>query len=216
MKAFYLFIRYRFPLGIVLLLGGIALGFTFGWWEASILLILGVACLVTHFLFGPIRLVQEAMEAGDVEEAMRLMNSIKFPKLLLAPIRKGYYMMQSNMAMATQDLDKAEAAIKKSMKTSGMQKEYGGMEYFQLGSIAFQKGDIKAADANLKQAMKMGMPDKENAAGALLMLCSIAMRRRDFKSAKEYFRRAKAQKPTSEELVTQIKRMDKDISRMPG
>lgn len=62
----------------------------------------------------------------------------------------------------------------------------------------------------------MGLPDKENTAAALLTVASIAMSRRDFKSAKDYFRRAKAQKPTTEQIVSQIKEMDKYISRMPG
>jgi hypothetical protein len=42
------------------------------------------------------------------------------------------------------------------------------------------------------------------------------MSRRDFKTAKDYFRRAKAQKPTTDQIVSQIKEMDKYISRMPG
>ncbi|MGN6510996.1 MAG: tetratricopeptide repeat protein, partial [Chitinophaga sp.] len=108
MKAFNLFIKYRLPLGIVLLAAGIALGIAFGWWEAAIVLFVAVICIVTHFLFGPMRLIQEAVEAGDVETATRLLNQIKYPKLLIKPIRSGYYMMQSNMAMYTQDLDKAE------------------------------------------------------------------------------------------------------------
>ena len=216
MKAFNLFIKYRLPLGIVLLIGGIALGLSFGWWEAAIVLVLAVICIVTHFLFGPMRLIQEAVEAGDVETASRLLNQIKFPKLLIKPIRSGYYMMQSNMAMYSQDLDKAEAAVKASIKSGSPMKEYEGMQYFQLGTIAYQKNDIKTADANLKKAVRLGLPDKENTAAALLTLCSITMRRRDFKTAKDYFRRAKAQKPTTEQIVSQIKEMDKYISRMPG
>ncbi len=216
MKAFNLFIKYRLPLGLVLLAGGIALGIAFGWWEAAILLVLAVICIVTHFLFGPMRLVQEAVEAGDVETAMAIMNGIKFPKLLYKPIRSVYYFMQSNLAMYNQDLDKAEAAVKQSIKSGSPMKEYEGMQFFQLGTIAYQKNDIKTADVNLKKALKAGLPDKENTAAALLTLCSIAMSRRDFKAAKDYFRRAKAQKPTTAQIVGQIKEMDKYISRMPG
>ncbi|WP_295127531.1 hypothetical protein [uncultured Chitinophaga sp.] len=216
MKAFNLFIRYRFPLGIILLIAGFALGFAFGWWEASIVLVLAVICIVTHFMFGPMRLVQEAIEVGDVETAMGLMNKVWFPKLLYKPIRSVYYFMQSNMAMYSQDLDKAEATIKQSIKSGSPMKEYEGMQYFQLGTIAYQKNDIKEADVNLKKALKLGMPDKENTAAALLTLTSICMTRRDFKSAKQYFRRAKEQKPTTEQLVSQIREMDKYISRMPG
>jgi tetratricopeptide (TPR) repeat protein len=216
MKAFNLFIKYRLPLGILLLAAGIALGIAFGWWEAAIVLILAVVCIVTHFLFGPMRLVQEAVEAGDVENAMRIMNQIKFPKLLYKPIRSVYYFMQSNLAMYNQDLDKAEAAVKQSIKSGSPMKEYEGMQFFQLGTIAYQKNDIKTADTNLKKAVRLGLPDKENTAAALLTLCSISMSRRDFKTAKDYFRRAKAQKPTTQQIVSQIKEMEKYISRMPG
>lgn len=216
MKAFNLFILYRLPLGIVLLLGGVALGFTVGWWEATIPLVLAVICLVTHFMFGPMRLVQEAVEAGNIDAAMGLMNKITFPKLLYKPIRSVYYFMQSNLAMYNKDLDKAEATIRQSIASGSPMKEYEGMQYFQLGTIAYQKNDLKTADQNLRKSVRMGLPDKENTAAALLTLASIAMSRRDFKTAKDFFRRAKAQKPTTSQIVSQIKEMDKYISRMPG
>lgn len=216
MKAFNLFIKYRLPLGILLLIGGIALGLAFGWWEAAIVLLIAVVCIVTHFLFGPMRLVQEAVEAGDVDGAMRILNSIQFPKLLYKPIRSGYYLMQSNLAMQNEDLDKAESAVRASIKSGSPTREHEGMQYFQLGIIASQKNDTKTASENLRKALKLGLPDKENTAAALLQLCSISMSRRDFKAAKEYFRRAKEQKPTTEQIKSQIKEMDKYISRMPG
>ncbi|MFY0253376.1 tetratricopeptide repeat protein [Chitinophaga sp. 30R24] len=216
MKAFNFFILYRLPIGILLLIGGIALGISVGWWEATIVLLLGVICLTTHVLFGPMRLVQEAVEAGDLEKANALMNQVKFPTLLYKPIRSVYYFMQSNMAMYSNDLDKAEATIRQSISSGSPMKEYEGMQYFQLGTIAYQKNDLKTADQNLKIAMRKGLPDKENTAAALLTLASIAANRKDFKSAKEYFRRAKAQKPTTPQIVSQIKEMDKYISRMPG
>ncbi|RBL93836.1 tetratricopeptide repeat protein [Chitinophaga flava] len=216
MKAFNFFILYRFPIGIVLLVAGIVLGVTVGWWEATLVLLLAAICIATHLLFGPMRLVQEAVEAGDIERATALMNMVKFPKLLYKPIRSVYFFMQSNMAMYSNDLDKAESTIRQSIQSGSPMKEYEGMQYFQLGTIAYQKNDLKTADQNLKKAVRMGLPDKENTAAALLTLASIAMSRRDFKSAKEYFRRAKAQKPTTAQIVNQIKEMDKYISRMPG
>ncbi|HEY0272902.1 MAG TPA: hypothetical protein VGC22_06930 [Chitinophaga sp.] len=216
MKALNLFVRYRLPLGIVLLIGGIVMGITIGWWEATIILVLAAICLVSHFMLGPMRLVQDAVEAGDIEGAMRIMNSIKFPNLLYKPIRSAYYFMQSNLAMTNQDLDKAETAIRQSIKSGSPLKDQEGMQYFQLGAIALQKNDIKTADANLRKALRLGLPDKENRAAALLQLTSIAMNRREFKVAKDFFRRAKAEKPTTKELVAQIKEIDKYISRMPG
>jgi Tfp pilus assembly protein PilF len=124
--------------------------------------------------------------------------------------------MQSNLAMQNEDLDKAESAVRASIKSGSPTREHEGMQYFQLGIIASQKNDSKTASENLRRALKLGLPDKENTAAALLQLCSISMSRRDFKAAKEYFRRAKEQKPTTEQIKSQIKEMDKYISRMPG
>ncbi|RAJ10547.1 tetratricopeptide repeat protein [Chitinophaga skermanii] len=216
MKALNFFIRYRLPIGVLLLVGGLALTFTVGFWEAFTLFLLAVVCFVTHFMFGPMRLVQEAAEAGDIDGAMKLMNQVKFPKLLYKPIRSVYYFLQSNFAMQTNDFDKAEANIRQSLKAGSPMKEMEGMQYFQLGMIAAQKGDLKNASDNLKRALKIGLPDKENKAAALFALCNISASKRDFKSAKEYLRRAKECKPTTPQIVNEIRNMDKNLSRMPG
>jgi hypothetical protein len=47
-------------------------------------------------------------------------------------------------------------------------------------------------------------------------LCSIMMNKREFRAAKEYFRKAKSFKPTTPQIVDQIKQIEKYITRMPG
>jgi hypothetical protein len=42
------------------------------------------------------------------------------------------------------------------------------------------------------------------------------MNKREFRAAKDFFRRAKALKPTTKEIVSQIKEIEKYISRIPG
>jgi hypothetical protein len=49
-----------------------------------------------------------------------------------------------------------------------------------------------------------------------LQMCSIMMNKREFRAAKDFFRKAKASKPTTEQIVDQIKQIEKYISRMPG
>ena len=68
----------------------------------------------------------------------------------------------------------------------------------------------------LVEAVKTGISDKESLAAAYLQLCSLEIQRTQNKIAKDYFRKAKALKPKSEELVKQIKIMDKQLARMPG
>ena len=42
------------------------------------------------------------------------------------------------------------------------------------------------------------------------------MNKREFRAAKEYFRKAKGFKPTTPQIVDQIKQIEKYITRMPG
>jgi hypothetical protein len=60
------------------------------------------------------------------------------------------------------------------------------------------------------------LPDKENQAAAYLQMCSLMMNKREFRAAKDFFRKAKALKPTTPQIVEQIKEIQKYISRMPG
>ncbi|MHB1921121.1 MAG: tetratricopeptide repeat protein [Chitinophagaceae bacterium] len=217
MKLLRLFILYRLPLGLVLILFGVIVNLTSGILMAWILYFLALLSIVSHYLLGPMRLVQQSIEEGDVEKATQLMEKIRYPQLLIKPIRSAYYFMKSNMAMVSQDLNSAEDNIRKSLNTkSKTMKEYEGMSYFQLGAIAFQKGDLKNANIHLRESLRIGLPDKENTAAAYLQLASIAMNRRDFKSVKVHFKKAKDLKPTTPEIANQIREMEKYISRMPG
>ncbi|HNA19784.1 MAG TPA: hypothetical protein PK023_07525, partial [Chitinophagaceae bacterium] len=71
-------------------------------------------------------------------------------------------------------------------------------------------------ESYIRQAMRKGLPDKENEAAAYLQMCSIMMNKREFRASKDFFRKAKALKPTTPQIVDQIKQIEKYISRMPG
>ncbi|MFT6001443.1 MAG: hypothetical protein ACI95T_000192, partial [Flavobacteriales bacterium] len=101
-------LEFRFYIGIVLILSTIALSFTKLdglWWFSLILMIIAVG---SHIFFGPIRFIQEAIQAGDMESAEKYIKTVIFPRLLFKPIRQGFYMLQSNMAMANKDFEGAE------------------------------------------------------------------------------------------------------------
>ena len=82
--------------------------------------------------------------------------------------------------------------------------------------LCIQKGKVKEGEAYIRGAIRAGLPDSENNAAAYLQLCSIMMNKREFRSAKEYFRKAKSFKPTTPQIVDQIKQIEKYITRMPG
>ncbi|MGH7954352.1 MAG: tetratricopeptide repeat protein, partial [Gloeomargaritales cyanobacterium] len=95
-------------------------------------------------------------------------------------------------------------------------KEAEGANKLQLGMLAMQKGNIREAESYIRQAIRSGLPDKENEAAAYLQLSSIMINKREFRAAKEYFRKVKALKPTTPQIVDQVKQMEKYITRMPG
>jgi tetratricopeptide (TPR) repeat protein len=217
MKVLRLFILYRLPLGILLILAGIAINIFEGIGYAWLLYLTGIIFIAMHFLLGTLRLVQQAIQDGDPELALMYMNKIKYPQLLFKPIRSSYYFLQSNMAMVNKDLDKAEINIRKSINTkSSMMSEYQGMSYIQLGNISLQKGDMKSARSNFMEALRLGLPDKENKAVCFLQLASIEIQRRNFRQGKDYFKKAKALNPKSPEIASQVKDMEKYMARLPG
>ncbi len=223
MKWLNILIKYRLPLGIVLLALAIFTNIQAGFWPSFILYLIAVILIVGHFLFGPMRLIQTHMEAGDIEGSKKVLDSIWFPALLIKPVRSVYYTVKGNLDMMNQDFDSAEKNLKRSndlMGSStlmqGQLKQAEGANKLQLGMLAIQKGDMKQGESYIRQAIRAGLPDNENNAAAYLQLCSIMMNKREFRAAKDYFRKAKSFKPTTPQIVDQIKQIEKYIGRMPG
>ncbi len=218
MKWMNTLIKYRLWLGIFLLAMAIFVNYQTSFWPSFILYLLAVVLIAGHFLFGPMRLIQSHMEAGDMEGAKKVVDSIIFPGLLIKPMRSVYFTIKGNLAMVGQDFDTAEKHMKKSLELGGgaLTKQAEGPNRLQLGMLAMQKGNQKEAEAYIRQAIRAGLPDNENSAAAYLQLCSIMMNKREFRAAKEYFRKAKGFKPTTPQIVDQIKQIEKYITRMPG
>ena len=218
MKWMNVIIKYRLWIGLALLALAIFVNIQTSFWPSFIIYFIAILLIVGHFLFGPMRLIQTAMEAGDMEGAKKIVDSIQFPGLLIKPIRSVYYTLKGNLAMVNQDYDQAETMMKKGLALGGgtLTKQAEGPNKLQLGMLSMQKGDIKQAEAYIRQAIRAGLPDNENNAAAYLQLCSIMMNKREFRAAKEYFRKAKSFKATTPQIVDQIKQIEKYITRMPG
>ena len=213
-----LLIKYRLYIGLVLLALAVFVQYEAGFWPSFIIYLIAVILILGHFLLGPMRLIQSAMEAGDMEEAKKIVEGIMFPQLLIKPVRSVYFTIKGNLAMVNQDYDSAEKHMKKSLSLGGgaLTKQAEGPNKLQLGMLCMQKGDIRQAESYIRQAIRAGLPDKENNAAAYLQLCSIMMNKREFRAAKEYFRKAKGFKPETQQIIDQIKQIEKYITRMPG
>jgi hypothetical protein len=216
MKFYNIIIKYRPHLAIAFLMIGIAANVYAGFWPAFLPYLIAVILLFGYFFFGPLRLIQEHMEAGDMEAAEKILSSVKYPNLLYKPIRSVYYTLKGNIAMMKQDFDGAEKNMKKGLDLGMPMKEAEGASLLQMGMLSMQRNDIRQGESYIRQAIRKGLPDKENQAAAFLQLCSIMMTKREFRAAKDFFRRAKALKPTTPQIVSQIKEIEKYISRIPG
>jgi tetratricopeptide (TPR) repeat protein len=162
------------------------------------------------------RLIQQSVEEGDMEGAQKVLNMIWYPNLLYKPKRSAYYTLKGQLAMMNQNFDEAEKMMKKSEQLGSPMAEAEGANKLQLGMLALQRGDTKQGESYIRAAIRLGIPDKDGAAMAYLQMCSIYLNKREFRAAKEFFRKAKAQKPTNSEVVSQIKQIEKYISRVPG
>ncbi|MBL7699190.1 MAG: hypothetical protein JNK79_13580 [Chitinophagaceae bacterium] len=216
MKFYNLIIKYRLQLGIFLLLVGAATNVWVGFWPAFPAYLIGLILIAGHFFIGPLRLIQEHMENGDIEGAERVVNSVKYPNLLYKPIRSAYYTVKGQMAMMKQDFEGAEKHMKKGIDLGSPIKEVEGANLLQIGMINMQKGDFKQGESYIRQAIRKGLPDKENEAAAYLQMCNIMMNKREFRAAKEFFKKTKALKPTNPQILQQVKEIEKYISRIPG
>jgi tetratricopeptide (TPR) repeat protein len=216
MKFYNVLIKYRFWLGLLSIALAITVNVMSSFWPSFILYFIGVIALASHFFIGPMRLIQEPMEAGNIEEVEKILNSIWWPNLLYKPVRSTYYTIKGNLAMMTQDFDTAEKHLKKSTELGSPMPEAEGANKLQLGMMAMQKGDLKQAESYIRAAIRAGIADKESEAVAYLSMCQIFMNKREFRAAKDFFRKAKACKPKTKQVLDQVKEIEKYISRMPG
>jgi tetratricopeptide (TPR) repeat protein len=217
MKFLRFYILYRLQIIVLLVVLGVLSHVYMDAVTAWICYVLAFISLLLYFMMGTMRIVQEAVSDGDVDLAMTYMSKIKFPRLLFKPIRAGFYMLQSNLSMASNDLVKAEANIRESLKIkSKIVGDMEGANLMQLGFIELKKGNTKQGRLHLVEAVKAGIPDKENLAAAYLQLCNLEAQRMQYKIAKQYFKKAKDLKPKNDEILNQLKQMEKQINRMPG
>jgi len=218
MGFYNIIIKFRFWLSLIAIFGAGTLQLTdlANFWPVFPLYMLGLIGLLSHIFIGPLRLVQEPMEAGNIEEVERILATIWFPNLLYTPVRSTYYTIKGNIAMAKQDFDTAEKHLKMSSSLGSAMPEAEGANKLQLGMMSMQKGDTKQGEAYIRAAIRAGIPDKESEAVAYLSMCQIFMNKREFRAAKDFFRKAKACKPSTKQVLDQIKEIEKYISRMPG
>lgn len=126
MKWMNIIIKYRPWLGLLFIALAIFVHYQTSFWPSFILYFIAVVLILGHFLFGPMRLIQTAMEQGDMDAAKKIVAGIKFPALLIKPIRSVYYTIKGNLDMVDQNFDSAEKNMKKSFPWRRRYDQTGG------------------------------------------------------------------------------------------
>jgi len=145
MKFYNIVIKYRLQIGLGLIVIAVITNVYSGFWPAFLPYLIGAVMIFGHFFFGPLRLIQEHMESGNVEGAEKVLNTIKFPGLLYKPIRSVYYTLKGNLAMMKQDFTTAEKNMKKGLDLGMPMKEAEGASLLQMGMLSMQKNDLRPA-----------------------------------------------------------------------
>lgn len=79
MKFYTWIIRYRLYLGIVLIVLGVVANIYSSFWPAFPAYFIGAILIFGHFFIGPLRLIQEHMEGGDLEGAKKCLIPSNIP-----------------------------------------------------------------------------------------------------------------------------------------
>ena len=85
MKFYSIIIKYRLYIGIALIAIGIVTNIYSSFWPAFLPYLIGVVLIAGHFFFGPLRLIQEHMESGDMEGAEKVLAPSNFPICSINP-----------------------------------------------------------------------------------------------------------------------------------
>lgn len=149
-------IDYRLRIALIVLLigGGVILGFTWGWGYASLFLIAGLVLLAGYIFLGTVASAAKLMQAQDFEGTEKRLNWTLKPEWLYATNRAMFYMMKGTIAMQRKDNKEAEAYLKKAENIEVPTDNERAMIQLQLANIAAQKGSwnqVKLHVKNLKE-----------------------------------------------------------------
>lgn len=145
----------RFALMGLLLVGGVAAIFIFGFWWAFPFILAGLILTAGYFLFGTIQSASQLLQDQKFAEAeKRLALTIK-PDWLYTTNRAYYYILTGTIAMQRQDFDSAEEALKKAQSIQLNTDDERAMVQMQLINIYYNRQQWNKAKLHLDQCKKL-------------------------------------------------------------
>ncbi len=149
---FTLNIYLKFALIGLLLLGGTALAFAYGFWYAFPFLLIGVLVLVSYFLLGTVQSAAQLVQTGQLDEAEKRLGLTFKPNWLYRTNRAFYYLMKGTIAMQRKDNNAAEEWLNKAQEIELPTDNEKAMVALQLANIQATKGNWNSAKNHFRKA----------------------------------------------------------------
>ena len=149
----------RFALIALFLGGGIALAFAYGFWYASLPILVGLILLVGYIAFGTVISAGQIAQTQDFAGAEKRLELTLKPEWLYSTNRAMYYMMRSSFEVQKNNNAKAEEYLDKASAIKLNTDNEKGMIEFQLAGIAAKKGNFNKVKIHLKNLKALNITE---------------------------------------------------------
>ncbi len=203
------FMKYRFPIALTLLIGGILLTFVIGGEWSWLLWLPGLLLTLAHLFIGTSATASQLLQMGDLDGAEKMLNTTINPNWLISTFRANFFAIKGMIAMSNNDPASAEASMRMAAQLGGNSVAENAGMLLSLGMTQMQQQKLKEAEGNIKRAYDMGGLQEQEQGVALFYLTQLALNKRDITNAKGYYTKLKASKNLHPDLAKHILELDK-------
>ncbi|HMR44335.1 MAG TPA: hypothetical protein PKC40_10905 [Saprospiraceae bacterium] len=140
----------RFALIGLFLGGGILLAFLYGFWYASVPILIGLILVAGYIFLGTISSAAQLVQDTKLDEAEKRLDMTLKPEWLYASNRAFYYIMKGTFAINRKNTEEGETWLKKAREVKVPTDNERAMIELQLANIAASKGKWNQAQIHLK------------------------------------------------------------------
>ncbi|MEY4926281.1 MAG: hypothetical protein RI894_717 [Bacteroidota bacterium] len=203
------FMKYRFPVALTLLIGGILLTFGIGIEWSWLFWLPGLLLTLAHLFVGTSATASQLLQMGDVEGAEKMLNTTINPNWLISVFQANFFAIKGMIAMTKNDPAAAEVSMRMAAELGGNSAAESAGMLLSLGMAQMQQQKFKESDGNIKRAYDMGSLPEQEQGVALFYLTQLSLNKRDITSAKSYYAKLKASKNLHPDLAKHILELDK-------
>ena len=141
----------RLALMGVLLIGGVALGFVWGFWWSFPFILAGIILTVGYFLLGTVQSAAMMLQTGDYEAANQRLDMTKFPQWLYVANRAYFFLLKGTIFSQQKDYVTAEENYIKAQKIGLPSDNEKAMVLLALTNFRLMKNNWPAAENFYRQ-----------------------------------------------------------------